>query len=215
VFALKVTLRGVRNPESVERLWPARLRWRMRGAWLWPAFFGFTFLDGILLTLLPPYEGTPPGALGGWLLAGFANLLLIAVPAPLLALALRRRRRPDLPQLIATDYVGAALCAGLAAVILVAGLLHRPAIAAEHDRQAATRAIVGAYVRAHAREWAPGLPALDLLGLQHDLYRACVPGTNPARALCLFVATDEEPPKLQRDDSMEPNDAFRTVGGFR
>ena len=31
---------------GVERLWPARLRWRLRGAWLWPAFFGLTFIDG-------------------------------------------------------------------------------------------------------------------------------------------------------------------------
>jgi hypothetical protein len=205
----------VRNPESIEPLWPARLRWRMRGAWLWPAFFGFTLLDGILLALLPPYEGGPSGPVGGWLLAGFANLLLIAVCAPLLAFALRRRVRPDLPQLIATDYVGALLCAGLAAVILVAGLLHRPAIAAEHDRKAAATAVVGAYLHAHARDWEPGLPALDLLRLQEDLYRACVPGTDPARWLCLFVATEQSPPGLQRDDSMEPNDAFRTVGGFR
>jgi hypothetical protein len=205
----------VRNPESVERLWPARLRWRMRGAWLWPAFFGFTLLDGIALALLPPYEGTPPGPVGGWLLAGFANLLLIAVAAPLLAFAWRRRRRPDLPQLIATDYVGAVLCGALAAVILLAGLLHRPAIAAEHDRKAAATAVVGAYVHAHAPEWEPGVPSLDLLRLQSDVYRACVPGPDPRRSLCLFVETGQTPPALRRDDSMEPNSAFRTVGGFR
>src|SRR4051812_18589098 len=97
----KVTLRGVEHPQSVERLWLTRLRWRLRGAWLWPAFFGFTLIDGLLIWRLPPYEGAPPGVVGGWLLAGFANLLLIAVAAPLAALALRRRRR-DLPQLIAT-----------------------------------------------------------------------------------------------------------------
>ena len=201
------------QPQSVERLWPARLRWRMRGAWLWPAFFGFTLLDGILLATLPPYEGAPSGPVAGWLLAGFANLLLIAVVAPLSALALRRRRR-DLPQLIATDYTGTALLAGLAAVLLVAGLLHRPAVAAEREREAVVSGVVGDYVRGHARRWTPGLASIDLLRLQEDVYRACVPGTDPRRWLCVFVETDVSPPGLRRDGSMEPNDAFRTVGGF-
>ena len=129
----------------------------MRGAWLWPAFFGFTLLDGILLATLPPYEGAPSGPVAGWLLAGFANLLLIAVVAPLTALALRRRRR-DLPQLIATDYTGTALLAGLAAVLLVAGLLHRPAVAAEREREAAASGAVGDYVRAHAPGGRPACP---------------------------------------------------------
>src|SRR5215211_7112849 len=99
----KVTLRRVQHPERVERLWTARMRWRMRGAWLWPAFFGLTAVDGILIVLLPPYDGAPQQLLGGVLLAGFANLLAIAVAAPL-AGRLLRRRRPDLPRMIANDY---------------------------------------------------------------------------------------------------------------
>ena len=42
-----------------------------------------TPLEGILLSALPPYDGAPPGVIGGALLAGFANLFLIAVVAPL------------------------------------------------------------------------------------------------------------------------------------
>ena len=185
----------------------------MRGAWLWPAFFGFTLLDGILLATLPPYEGAPSGPVAGWLVAGFANLLLIAVVAPLTALALRRRRR-DLPQLIATDYTGTALLAGLAAVLLVAGLLHRPAVAAEREREAAASGAVGDYVRAHAPRWEAGLPALDLLRLEEDVYRACVPGTDPRRWLCVFVETDVSPVGLRRDGPWSPMMRSARSGGF-
>src|SRR5215204_4057409 len=171
----KVTLRGVHHPERVERLWTARMRWRMRGAWLWPAFFGLTVVDGILISVLPPYEGSPPDLTGGLLLAGFANLLLLAVVAPFAGRALRRRRG-DLPRPIAHDYAGTALLAALTAVLVVAGLAHRPAVAAEERDEAALAAAVRAYVRTHAPEWEPGLADASAQKLSSDTYRACVPG---------------------------------------
>ena len=192
------------HPERVERLWPSRLRWRMRGAWLWPAFFGLTLVDGILVTELPPYEGTPPGLPGGILLAGFANLLLLAVVAPFAGRVLRRRR-PDLPRPIAYDYAGTALLAGLTAAILAAGLAHRPAVAAEERDEAALAAAVRGYVRAHAPEWEPGLAAAHAQKLKANSYRACVPGPDPRRWLCLIVDTDRRPAAVHRDESMEPN----------
>jgi hypothetical protein len=203
----------VANPERVERLWLTRLRWRMRGAWLWPAFFGLTALDGILIAVLPPYEDAPSGVLGGALLAGFANLALIAVAAPL-AGRLVRRRRADLPRFIATDYAGTALLCALAAVLLAAGLAHRPAVAAERDDEAAVYAAVHGYVLAQAREFRGGLGAVDALRLEEDSYRACVPGPDPRRSLCLYVDTDQRPAGVRRDPSMEPNSAFRVWGGF-
>jgi hypothetical protein len=189
---------------GVERLWPARLRWRMRGAWLWPAFFALTLLDGVLLTVLPPYSGTPPGLVGGILLAGFANLFVMAVLTPL-AGRLLRRRRPDLPRQIARDYAGTALLCGLAAVILVGGVLHRPAVADTEDDEAAVGAAVRGYVETHATEWLPGLGRADADRLAGDVYRACVPGPDPRRSLCLIVDTDRRPPRVVRDESMKPN----------
>jgi hypothetical protein len=186
----------------------------MRGAWLWPAFFGLTAVDGILITELPPYDGTPPGLVGGVLLAGFANLFLLAVVAPFAGRALRRRHRPDLPRPIAYDYAGTALVVALTVVILAAGLAHRPAIAAEHDDRAAVAAAVDEYVGAHADAWRGGLRFVDTLRLKEELYRACVPGADPRRWLCLYVETGRRPPGVERDDSMEPNSALRTVGGF-
>jgi len=188
----------------VERLWPTRLRWRMRGAWLWPAFFGFTALDGILITTLPPYGWTPPGLAGGTLLAGFANLALVAVAAPLAGGRLRRRR-PDLPRPIAADYAGTALIGALALTILVAGIAHRPAVAARDDDAAAVVAATRAYVETHATEFAPGLGRIDARTYADDVFRACVPGPDPRRWLCLLVETDRRPVRVARDADMRPN----------
>jgi hypothetical protein len=190
--------------EHSERLWLARLRWRMRGAWLWPAFFALTAVDGALIALLPPYEGTPRGAIGGLLLAGFANLAVVAVLAPAAGYLLRRRRR-DLPRVVANDYAGAALLFALGAGLLAAGLAHRPAVAAEHGDEAAVLDAVRGYVGAHAAEWRPGLDRVDAVLLAPEVYRACVPGRDPRRALCLIVDTDRRPAGVARDGSMEPN----------
>ena len=188
-----------------ERLWPARLRWRLRGAWLWPAFTIGTLVDGILLSALPPYDGVPPGLVGCLLLAGFANLFLIAVAAPLAGRRLRRRR-PDLPRPIAGDYAGAALIAVLTLVILVAGVLHRPAVAAHRDDDRAMLAAVAGYVATAEPGWAHGLLGLEVRGLAPDVYRACIPGRDPRRWLCLIVDTDRRPVQVTRDDSMKPNE---------
>jgi hypothetical protein len=191
-----------------EWLWPARLRWRLRGAWMWPAYFALTLVDGVLIALLPPYDGTPPGIVGALLLAGFANLLLLAAVAPLAGLALRRRR-PDLPRQIARDYAGTTLIAALTAVILVAGIAHRPAVAGDEDDSAALAAAVRAYVSAHAAEWAPGLDRVEVREYAPEVFRACVPGPDPRRSLCLIVDTDRRPARVTRDDSMVPDSAGR------
>ncbi len=190
--------------EQSERLWLTRLRWRMRGAWLWPAFFCLTAVDGALIALLPPYDGAPRDAIGGVLLAGFANLAAIAVLGPL-AGALLRRRRTDLPRLVATDYAGTALVLALTAGLLAAGLAHRPALAAERGDEAAVFAAVHAYVTTQAAQWQPGLGSVDAVRLAPEVYRACVPGSDPRRSLCLIVDTDQRPAGVTRDGSMQPN----------
>ena len=89
-----------------ERFWPARLRWRLRGAWLWPTFLALTVVNAIVLRELPlAGERGPDGIMPALILAGFMNLVVVAVLAPLAGWLLRRRRR-DLPRLIATDYSG-------------------------------------------------------------------------------------------------------------
>lgn len=188
----------------MEKVWLTRLRWRMRGAWLWPAFFGLTVADGLLITLLPPYDWTPPGLVGGLLLAGFANLLLLAVAAPFAGRLLRRRRR-DLPRPVAFDYAGTALFCALTAILAVAGIAHRPAVAAEADDAAALSAAVHAYVMEQAPEWAGGLERVAVREYAPEVFRVCVPGADPTKALCLLVDTDRRPARVTRDDSMQPD----------
>jgi hypothetical protein len=198
--------------QRVERLWPRRLRWRLRGAWQWPAFAAFTLLDGVLLAKLP-FTGDGADLFGGILLAGFINLVAVAVLAPAAGRALRLRR-PDLPRLIASDYAGTATLAAIALLLLAGGLLHRPARVAEDADERAVAAAVHDYVVAEAPEYARGLGAIDALRILPEEYRACVPGPDPSRWLCLIVSTDQRPPGITRDEDQAPNSAYRMHGGF-
>jgi len=194
---------------TVERLWPARLRWRMRGAWQWPTFVALTALDGVLLDVLPPYERGPGGLLPGILLAGFANLLLVAVVAPLVGRRLLRRGRPDLPRLIADDYAGTVLMCALCAALVLAGLAHRPWAASDARDRAAVFTALHDYVRAHARSYAGVLDKADAVRLERDYYRACLPSADTRRSLCLFVDTARRPVGVRLDTDRTPNELQR------
>jgi hypothetical protein len=180
--------------------WP-RLRWRMRGAWQWPAFAGLTVVDALLVSLLP-FAGDRPNAAGALLLALFFNLLAVAVGAPLLGM-LVRRRRPDLPRAIARDYAGAGLLVCVTLGFLAGGLLHRSGFQeARADRSAAVAA-VHAYIVSQAPRYQHGRE--DLMQLEPDRYRACVYG--PAQLpLCLFVSTAQTPAGVTVDPSRVPNE---------
>ncbi len=197
---------------EVERVWHRRLRWRLRGAWQWPAFIALTLFDGVVLTVLPPYEGGPPNVFPGVLLAAFVNLLAVAVVAPLLGLALRRRR-PDLPRFIASDYAGTWLLLAITAAFVTGGLAHRSEARAESARENAVARAMHDYVVSSAREYAAGLSHIDAIKLEPDRYRTCIPGRDERHALCLFVATDQHPPGVTRDTSQEPNSIFRRPPG--
>ena len=56
---------------------------------------------------------------------------------------------------------------------------------------------------------------MDARRLEEDLYRACVPGPDPERWLCLFVSTDQRPPGVSPTPTGRPNAAYRRHGGFR
>jgi len=186
----------------------------MRGAWQWPAFVAFTVVDGVLLSELPFYDRGTGSVVGGMLLAGFVNIIAIAVLAPLAGRRLRRRR-PDLPRLVASDYAGTALLAAFSVALLIGGLLHRPALAAEREELAAVAVATRQYVVAQAPEYERGVGSIDVLRVEDDLYRSCVPGADPGRSLCLFVNTTQMPPGVTLDGDRAPNSAYRRHGGFR
>lgn len=196
-------------------MWVTRLRWRMRGAWLWPCFALLTLVDGVLLDRLPPYGDGPGTFVAALLLAGFVNLFVVAVLAPLAGRPLRRRRR-DLPRMIADNYAGTALILGAAAVLLVAGLAHRPALAAERQDEAAAAARTRDYVLAEApAEYHRRVAEMDVMRLKEDEFRSCVPGSDPRKWFCLFVSTAQQPAGASRDPDLAPNTAYRLQGGFR
>ena len=186
----------------------------MRGAWQWPAFGVLTLLDAVLLTQLPFYDEGPGTFVAGVLVAMFFNLLAVAVVGPLLGMRLRRRR-PDLPRPIASDYASTAVLVAISALMLVGGLLHRPAVAAERADVAAVAASTHDYVVRQAPEYRDGLAAMDAMRVEEDLYRSCVPGPDPRRWLCLFVTTDQSPPGITVDPDRAGNLAYRSHGGFR
>jgi len=190
-----------------------RLRWRLRGAWMWPAFAGLTLFDGLLLHARP-IAGDRIGVVPGLLLACLFNLVAVAVPAPMLGAVVRRRWRPDLPRVVAHDYAGTALLGAVAAAVLVAGLLHRPAVDASRAEFHAQSLAVRAYVAAQAPAYAHGLDAATTLRLEADLYRTCVPAAA-GRRLCLMVNTDQSPPGVRRDPSAEPNESLAPTGAYR
>jgi hypothetical protein len=191
-----------------------RLRWRMRGAWQWPTFFAMTLVDGAVLSLLPFYGDGPGGMVPGVLLAGFLNLLAVAVLAPLCGLLLRRRR-PDLPRLVASNYAGTALLTAFGVLLVVGGVLHLPATAATERDRRAVLASVHDFVLTQRPALSSRLAATDLMQVEPRLYRACVPKPQPRRWMCLFVSTDQTPPGVTRDHDQEANDAYRVHGGFR
>lgn len=197
-----------------ESLWRSRLRWRWRGALQWPAFIALTVLDALLLGVLPISGDDGTELVPALLLAMFFNLLAVAVAAPLVAL-LVRRRRPDLPKVVAEDQTGAALLGVVTLALLAGGLAHRPA-RAEAERDFAAQ-LVAARRYAHARAPAPFRDRVGLtttLKLEDDLYRTCVPGDDPDRWFCVYVSTDSSPPGVTEDRNRESNASLNRPGGF-
>ena len=191
--------------ERDERLWLARLRWRLRGAWQAPTFVVLTIVEAVLLARLPFSGDKGLDPIGAFLLAGFANLAICAIVGPLIGWA-ARRRKPVIPAEVARDRAATALMLGLGVLILAGGLANRGTVTesdADHERQLAA---VRAYVAHNApAEFQRGAASPSTWKLAEDRYRTCVRGDDPDRELCLFVTTDEPRPIVREDDSQEPN----------
>jgi hypothetical protein len=188
-----------------DHVWWTRLRWRLRGATMWPAFGLALVADALLLRLLPISGDGAPDVFAAALLAFFFNLVAVAVGAPL-AGRLVRRRWPALPRVVADDRAGTALIAALSAALLAIGLAHRPAMQAQaHDFD-----VQAAAARTFVLEHAPGrfranVDHMDTWKQAERLYRTCVRGPNDRRAYCVFVDTDPHPPRVIRDRDESPN----------
>ena len=191
----------------MEDAWLRRARWRIRGAWQWPSFIVFTVGEAVMLHELP-LSGSETGFFPAMLLAGFFNLVAVAVLAPLAGSRLRRRR-PDLPKIIAADYAGTGLIVLVFVALLAGGLAHRPAAREQERDFAAQGNAVRLYVLHHAApQFRANLGRADTWRIEPDHFRTCVPGRDPRRSLCLLVNTDQSPPGIAIDPSRAPNSTF-------
>lgn len=167
----------------------ARLRWRRRGAWMWPAFIALTIADGVIGYLLPP-AGDSETVFSAMLLGGAFNLLAVLLLSRPLGALLRRRRR-DLPPLIARNYGGTVAVAGVTLIIVAIGVAHRSSMLA--NRAAMDDAIVRAqaYIGDRApAEFRRNLGALSTYAIEPgSVYRTCVSSARRARTYCVVVRT--------------------------
>lgn len=177
--------------EGDERIWPARLRWRLRGAWTAPAFVAFTLAEAVLLNRLPIAGDHGLDVLGGFLLCGFFNLAIVGLVSPLAARLQRRRRPSAMPLAVLQDRISTATMATLALGLLILGVAHRPAVVASGDAYVKNLQAVRAYVMHQGpQEFRAGLGAENVWKQKDDFFRTCVPGPDPQRSLCLYVETD-------------------------
>lgn len=203
-----------------ERFWTRRLRWRLRGATLWPAFVVVTLVDGVLLHLLPPlrFGFSPAGVpvVAGIIIATFANLVLVGAATPFLARRLVERRRAQGPSHVSAeamlelmkDRTGTVLLGLGTFGVLASGLASIPLINGETDaRNRAARALIS-YVEGHA----PGeIKRANDQGLaqtvrQGDgLFRSCIPFDDRHRYYCLVIDANRKPAHVTKDSSAEPN----------
>lgn len=181
-----------------------RLRWRLAGATMWPAFVLTTLAATALLHLLPFTGDEGLAWIPSLLLAGFANLAVVAAAAPIAGWLLRRRVR-GLPQVVAADRAGTALLLVLLGALLAGGIAHRSTVQREraafaHQAAAAERAI-----RAQAPPaFRDGVLSTTKQG--PGLYRTCAAGPDAGEAFCVIVTTDQSPPGVTIDPDRRPNE---------
>jgi hypothetical protein len=196
----------------VETLWRSRLRWRLRGAKLWPTFALVVVVEAFLVQLLPVAGDGGPGLFAAVLLVGFPNLAIVAVVAPLAGFWLRARR-PAVPAVVATDRAGTALLLAGVVVVLALGLGHHAVVRKAHDDLAVQATSARRFVINQApREFQDNVDHLNTWKQAPDLYRTCVAGNDPQRAFCVFVNTDQSPPGVTRDPDQRPNAAVERSG---
>jgi hypothetical protein len=199
-----------------ERFWPARLRWRLRGAWMWPAFIAITLLDGILLHRLPPI-GTGIDLIPAILLATFGNLVLVGAIGPWLARRLWKRRpaaepgAPPRAQLeVLSDRIGTGLLLASVVGVVAAGLAARPTVVSETEATEENARAVRDYVlHAGDEEVIRNLETANTIRLDEGYYRTCIARDDRRHNFCLFVDTDREPTEIVRDRSAEPNSVYK------
>jgi len=164
-----------------------RLRWRLRGAWLWPSFVVLSIVDAVVVSRLP-IAGDSASFVGGWILGAVLSLLaIILLSRPLASVV--RRVRPDMPVVVARNYAGALITLAVTLVLLGAGLVHRHTVtsdrAAMQDATARAEAFIGDHAPAAFQN---DLNHLSTLPVQPpDVYRVCAANAAQTKFYCVAV----------------------------
>jgi hypothetical protein len=200
----------VTDPE--ERFWPTRMRWRLRGAWMWPSFLVLTLVDGFLLHHLSPVrEGID--LFPAILLATFGNLILIGAVGPWLARRTWKRRpaadpgAPPKAQLeVLSDRIGTGLLVAGVFGIIAAGLANRPTIVVETNQRERAAKLLEDYVEAHGDdELRRNLEASNTRRYADGYYRSCIPHDDRLRATCFIIDVRKKAARFDVDPSQVPN----------
>jgi hypothetical protein len=192
----------------MEGAWFARVRWRRRGAWLWPTFTALTLADGVIGHELPP-TGDKMTFVAAALLGGGFNLIgVILLRWPLGSLI--RRVRGDLPWEVAKDYAGTAVVTLVSVVLLSWGLANRSSIIANenalHDAVVRAQAWIGDRAPSEFRAHVALISTLTIEAGR--VYRSCVPSIDGRRAYCVIVRRRLPLASSVRFDGYEPNSVF-------
>jgi hypothetical protein len=192
----------------MEGAWLARMRWRRRGAWLWPTFVALTIVDGFVLHALPAAGNTQ--TLAGGILAGMVlNLLAVVLLSRPLGGLLRRYRR-DLPVIVARNYAGAAAVVLVSVVMLTVGLAHHATIVSQQQSldDAVERAI--GYIGDRApNQFRVNVTHTDTYTIQAgSVYRTCVPNRAATESYCVIVRTHMPLASSVTPDGHTPNSIF-------
>ena len=203
--------------EHSEHLWARRLRWRLRGAWMWPAYAVLTLLDAVILHELPPVSGGVD-FVPALILSSFCNLFLMGAVAPWLGKRLAQRERlgtgNGIPLAVRVEVLKdrtAAILLGLATLgLIAAGLAAQPLIVSETRDTERNAELVRDYVLREApHEIQRNVDTANTVKLEDGYFRTCVNFDDRTRAYCLFVDVDAEPPIVREDPSTLPNQEFK------
>jgi hypothetical protein len=186
----------------------ARLRWRRRGAWLWPAFVAATLADALIGHALPP-AGDTQTLVGAALLGCFFNLLAVLLGSRPLGMLIRRRDR-SLPMVVAKNYGGTVAIAVVAGALLAAGLVHRSTVTANARTLQDAIVRAQAYIGARAPdEFRRDIARVSTYTIEAgSAYRMCVVSDERARTYCVVVRPELPFAQSVKFAGYEPNSVF-------
>ncbi len=181
-----------------------RLRWRLRGAWLWPTFLVLMALDALAGHALPPI-GDAQSLASAWLVGLWAMLIgIIALSGA--AAGLIRRRRPDMPKAVARNYGGTLVIVAVSGVLLSAGLIHHASVLSDRHALGVATSRSRTWITTHApAAFRHDLQTVSVYTIQAgSVYRSCVFDLT-GRAYCVVVNLGEPRARSVVPDGHESN----------